>query len=73
MNRLAKVGLAVGGAVAAVGALRRVLEPRPRYAPWEKPPYREFPNKVLVLGVGSADTRPPRPSAISSGIGRTSG
>lgn len=52
MNRLAKAGLAVGGAVAAVGALRRFLEPWPRYAPWEKPPYGEFPNKVLVLGGG---------------------
>jgi len=52
LNRLAKAGLAVGGAVAAVGALRRVLEPRPRYAPWEKPPYAEFPNRVLVLGGG---------------------
>jgi NADH:ubiquinone reductase (H+-translocating) len=52
LNRLAKAGLVVGGAVAAVGALRRVLEPRPRYAPWEKPPYGEFPNRVLVLGGG---------------------
>jgi NADH:ubiquinone reductase (H+-translocating) len=52
LPRLAKAGLAVGGAVAAVGALRRVLEPRPRYAPWEKPPYGEFPNRVLVLGGG---------------------
>jgi NADH:ubiquinone reductase (H+-translocating) len=52
LNRLAKASLAVGGAVAAVGALRRVLEPRPRYAPWEKPPYGEFPNRVLVLGGG---------------------
>ena len=52
MNRLAKAGLAVGGAVAVAGALRRVLEPRPKYAPWEKPPYGEFHNKVLVLGGG---------------------
>ena len=52
MNRLAKAGLVAGGAVAAVGALRRVLEPQPKYAPWEKPPYGEFPNKVLVLGGG---------------------
>ena len=52
MNRLANAGLAVGGAVAAARALRRVLEPRPRYAPWEKPPYEEFPNRVLVLGGG---------------------
>ena len=52
MNRLAKAGLVAGGAVAAVGALRRVLEPQPKYAPWEKPPYGEFPNRVLVLGGG---------------------
>jgi NADH dehydrogenase len=52
LNTLAKAGLAVGGAVAAAGALRRLLEPRPRYAPWEKPPYGEFPNRVLVLGGG---------------------
>ena len=52
MNRLTKAALAVGGTVAAAGALRRFLEPRPRYAPWEKPPYGEFPNRVLVLGGG---------------------
>jgi NADH dehydrogenase len=52
LNRLAKASLAVGGAVAAVGTLRRFLEPRPRYAPWEKSPYGEFPNRVLVLGGG---------------------
>jgi NADH dehydrogenase len=52
MNRLLKAGLAIGGVAAAVGALRRALEPRPRYAPWEKPPYREFAHKVLVLGGG---------------------
>jgi len=52
VSRLLKAGLAVGGAAAAVGVLRRALEPRPRYAPWEKPPYGEFPHKVLVLGGG---------------------
>jgi NADH dehydrogenase len=52
LNRFAKAGLAVGGAVAALGAVRRALEPRPRYASWEKLPYEEFPNRVLVLGGG---------------------
>jgi NADH:quinone reductase (non-electrogenic) len=52
MNRLLKTGLAVGGAAAAAGALRKALELRPRYAPWEKPPYEAFPHKVLVLGGG---------------------
>lgn len=52
MNRLLKAALAAGGATVAAGALRRAREPRPRYKPWEKPPYREFPNRVLVLGGG---------------------
>jgi NADH dehydrogenase len=52
VNKLLKGGLAVGGVVAAVSALRRAMEPRPRYAPWERPPYREFTHKVLVVGGG---------------------
>jgi NADH dehydrogenase len=52
VSKLLKTGLAVGGAVAAAGALRKAFRPRPRYAPWEKPPYREFPKKVLILGDG---------------------
>jgi NADH dehydrogenase len=40
----------LGGAAVAVKALRRALEPRPRYAPWERRSYDEFPHKVLVLG-----------------------
>jgi NADH:ubiquinone reductase (H+-translocating) len=54
MNRLLKTGLAVVGAAVAAGALRKALEPRPRYAPWERPPYGEFPKKVLVVGGGFA-------------------
>jgi len=54
VNRLLKAGLALGGAAVAVRALRKVFEPRPRFAPWEKPPYTEFPHKVLVLGGGFA-------------------
>jgi NADH:ubiquinone reductase (H+-translocating) len=54
VNGLFKAGLAAGSVAVVVGALRRALKPRPRYKPWEKPPYREFPNKVLVLGGGFA-------------------
>jgi NADH dehydrogenase len=52
MNGLVKGGLALGGLVLGLGALRRALNPTPRYAPWEKPPYNEFEKKVLVLGGG---------------------
>jgi NADH:ubiquinone reductase (H+-translocating) len=52
MNGLVKGGLALGGVVLGLGALRRALNPRPRYASWEKPPYSEFEKKVLVVGGG---------------------
>ncbi|MDQ3965734.1 MAG: hypothetical protein M3246_04665, partial [Actinomycetota bacterium] len=52
MGRLLKGGLALGGSVLALGALRRALNPQPRYAPWEKPPYEEFEKKVLIVGGG---------------------
>jgi NADH:ubiquinone reductase (H+-translocating) len=52
LNGFLKGGLALGGAVVALGALRRALNPPPRYAPWEKPRYEEFENKVLVVGGG---------------------
>src|SRR5919202_5827310 len=52
MNGLVKGGLALGGLVLGLGALRRALNPTPRYAPWEKPPYGEFEKKVLVVGGG---------------------
>src|SRR5918999_1181264 len=52
MNGLVKGGLALGGLVLGLGALRRALNPTPRDAPWEKPPYSEFENKVLVVGGG---------------------
>jgi NADH dehydrogenase len=52
MNGLAKGGLAVGGAVIALGALRRLLNPSPRYAPWEKPRYEDFEKRVLIVGGG---------------------
>ncbi len=52
MNGLVKGGLALGGLVFGLGALRRALNPTPRYAAWEKPPYGEFDKKVLVVGGG---------------------
>src|SRR4028118_2363657 len=52
MNGLVKGGLALGGVVLGLGALRKALNPRPRYASWEKPPYGEFDKKVLVVGGG---------------------
>ncbi len=46
----------MGGGAVAAGALRRIMypEPRRRYEPWERAPYGEFPNRVLVLGGGFA-------------------
>ena len=52
MNNLAKGGLALGSAMIAFGALRRYLNPPPRYAPWEKPRYGDFEKKVLIVGGG---------------------
>jgi NADH:ubiquinone reductase (H+-translocating) len=56
LNRFARGALtAVGGAVAAE-ALRRLIfsgDGR-RYEPWERAPYRDFPNRVLILGGGFA-------------------
>src|SRR5215210_3814916 len=52
MNAWVKGGLALGGLVVGLGALRKAGHPTPRYAPWEKPPYGDFENKVLVLGGG---------------------
>ena len=52
MNTWVKGGLALGGLVVGLGTLRRALNPPPRYAPWEKPPYEDFDKKVMVLGGG---------------------
>ncbi len=54
MNKLLKRGLAIGGGAVALETLRRILtfKPDPRYEPWERPPYREFENRVLILGGG---------------------
>ncbi len=53
MNRLVKGALAVGGGAVALEALRRAIwQSGPRYEPWERPPFRDFPNRVLILGGG---------------------
>ncbi len=54
MDKLLKGTLALGGVVGAVGIARRTVRRLrdPRYQPWEKAPYRDFPHKVLVLGGG---------------------
>jgi NADH dehydrogenase len=56
MNGLLKGALAIGGGVAAAEGLRRALwpGPKPRYEPWERPPFSDFPNRVLILGGGFA-------------------
>lgn len=52
MNGWVKGGLALGGLAVGLGAIKRTLNPRPRYAPWEKPRYEEFEKKILVVGGG---------------------
>ena len=52
MGRLSKGVFALGGAGVAAGVVRRALNPKPRYEAWERRPYGEFPNRVLVLGGG---------------------
>ncbi len=55
MSRLLKGALVAGGGAVAAGVLKRTLgASRPRYEPWERRPYREFPHKVLVVGGGFA-------------------
>src|ERR687897_123797 len=56
MNGLLKGALAAGGGAVGVELLRRALfsGARRRYEPWERSPYRDFPNKVLIVGGGFA-------------------
>jgi NADH:ubiquinone reductase (H+-translocating) len=55
MNGIVKGALAVGAGAVGVEVLRRAISSGGRrYQPWEKPPYREFPKKVLILGGGFA-------------------
>src|SRR5215216_3557982 len=54
MDRLLKASLAVACGAVAVGGLRRFLRQgsQPKYEPWERKPYREFENRVLIVGGG---------------------
>jgi NADH dehydrogenase len=52
MSKLAKGGLVLGGLGVGLVALKKVLNPAPRYAPWERPAYRDFEKRVLVVGGG---------------------
>src|ERR687895_2123973 len=56
MNKLLKGGLAVAGGGVATEVLRRAIryEPQPKYEPWERVPYTEFTNRVLIVGGGFA-------------------
>jgi len=54
MNGLLKGALVVGGGAVGAVAWRRATSTRPRYQPWERLPYRDFPNRVLVIGGGFA-------------------
>ena len=56
MNGLLKGVLAAGGGAVGVEVLRRALfsGARRRYEPWERSPYKDFPNRVLIVGGGFA-------------------
>src|ERR671911_400909 len=56
MNGLLKGALAAGGGAVGVELLRRALfsGARRRYESWERSPYKDFPNKVLIVGGGFA-------------------
>jgi NADH:quinone reductase (non-electrogenic) len=54
MNRLLKGALVAGGGAAAAEFARRAMRNGPRYEPWERVPYRDFPNRVLIVGGGFA-------------------
>jgi NADH dehydrogenase len=54
MNGWIKAGLAAGGLIFGANAVRKALDPPPKYAPWERRPYAEFEKKVLVVGGGFA-------------------
>jgi NADH dehydrogenase len=56
MNGLLKGALALGGGAVGVEVLRRTLlrGARHRYEPWERKPYKDFSQKVLVVGGGFA-------------------
>ena len=56
MNKVLKGGLAMACGAVAAEAVRRFMhsQPQHKYDPWERSPYKEFPNRVLVVGGGFA-------------------
>src|ERR687889_139008 len=56
MNGLLKGALVAGGGAIGAEIVRRAVFSgvQPRYEPWERPPFRDFPHKVLILGGGFA-------------------
>ena len=56
MNKLLKGSFTVVCGAVAVEAVRRLVnsKPQPKYDPWERSPYKEFSNRVLVVGGGFA-------------------
>ena len=55
MNGLLKGALAACGGAVGAELVRRVFAgAHPRYEPWERAPFTDFPNKVLILGGGFA-------------------
>ncbi len=56
MNRIVRGALTVVGGAVVVEALRRAVfsGDGQRYEAWERAPYRDFPNRVLILGGGFA-------------------
>src|ERR671910_3752192 len=56
MKGLLKGALVAGGGAVGVEVLRRALfsGARRRYEPWERSPYKDFSNRVLIVGGGFA-------------------
>jgi NADH dehydrogenase len=56
MNKLLKGSFTVVCGAVAVEAVRRLVnsKPQPKYDPWERSPYKEFSNRVLIVGGGFA-------------------
>ncbi|MGF1471416.1 MAG: NAD(P)/FAD-dependent oxidoreductase [Rubrobacteraceae bacterium] len=52
MGKLSKGGLVLGGLGVGLLALRKMLNPAPRYAASAKPRYQDFEKRVLVVGGG---------------------
>jgi NADH dehydrogenase len=52
MGKLSKGGLVLGGLGVGLVALKKMLNPPPRYAASAKPRYQDFEKRVLVVGGG---------------------